>query len=213
MTKENSTKPAFVSRETGRGDGFLAPRVWESSALPLWAAAAAFGQWNAAARWTERRAHGKTCDTKQLRGEWLLITNTNTLHGDNVSVFIDKPSVRCCLHSIMKNNINISMYDYTGILIIGCTWLTWCICVQPCPWTCSFATLWPEVKLMRVVVSGHQCPMRAIRVWPLSSVWPRLKGLYKRDMSSTEYYWYFEVVNVFNLLNSKKVHHAITILY
>lgn len=35
MTKENSTKPAFVSEETGRGDGFLAAtHVWESFALP-----------------------------------------------------------------------------------------------------------------------------------------------------------------------------------
>ncbi len=42
MTKENSTKPAFVSEETGRGDGFLAAtHVWESSPLPPWAAAAA----------------------------------------------------------------------------------------------------------------------------------------------------------------------------
>lgn len=41
MTKENSTKPAFVSEETGRGDGFLAAtHVWESSALPPRAAAA-----------------------------------------------------------------------------------------------------------------------------------------------------------------------------
>lgn len=41
MTKENSTKPAFVSQETGRGDGFLAAtHVWESSTLPPWAAAA-----------------------------------------------------------------------------------------------------------------------------------------------------------------------------
>lgn len=42
MTKENSTKPAFVSEETGPGDGFLAaPHVWESSAFPPCTAAAA----------------------------------------------------------------------------------------------------------------------------------------------------------------------------
>lgn len=42
MTKENSAKPAFVSKEPGWGDGFLAAtHVWESPTLPLWAAAAA----------------------------------------------------------------------------------------------------------------------------------------------------------------------------
>lgn len=50
-----------------------------------------------------------------------------------------------------KNSINIQSVNQRTLIVISVKWWTWCICPQPWQWTCSLATLWPEVMMMMLV--------------------------------------------------------------
>lgn len=81
MTKENSTKPAFVSMESGR-DGFLTATRVGIIRTPTMSCCHCFDQWNTAARWTEHT--GKL----QPWSERMLIKYRNKLCSEWCPVFM-----------------------------------------------------------------------------------------------------------------------------
>lgn len=104
-------------------------------------------------------------------------------------VFIDKPGIvfhllkdcfswsKSAPFTFLPVNVH-SGHESAGILSINpFKMIDSSICVQPCQWPCPFATLWPEDTMMRLVcLWSPQCPERAIRAWPLPSVWPHQRG-------------------------------------
>lgn len=153
MTKENSAKPAFVSKETGWGDGFLAAtHVWESSTLPPWAgaaaaaaAASAFNQWNATDVWAEDRACVNPAFIRKWRIDDAQINAifSNYRQTRHHLTFIAWTTHTCAFfftHPCGKNNINMEYVwlhrnSPNEFKIINSS-----MCVQPCQGYCPFVT-------------------------------------------------------------------------
>lgn len=185
MTKENSTKPAFVSKETGRGDGFLAaPHVWESSAFPPWAAAAAAAaaaRWNAAARRTGDRARMEI--TALFRKWWteeLFVRSRNKLHSEmTFSIYRQTehrvPFIEGLFHistPVQKSSSNIQrMNSQEFSLSVSFMWLTPAYVCSPVSDLALLLPFDPRTRWWGLFWSPL-CPERAVRVWPSPSVWP-----------------------------------------
>lgn len=178
MTKENSTKPAFVSEEAGRGDGFLAAtHVWESSALPPWAAACF-----RADRWTEDGAYGNDCRRKENRQKDIM-----DLIGKQYSAFKDTGAFTervfliegnysyTFLSSHMQKQLQCSAYSqFSFSLSMNSNWWTpayVCSHASDLALSLLFDQRSRRMRLLSSLFLATECPGRAIRVWPLPSAW------------------------------------------
>lgn len=145
MTKENSTKLAFVSEETGRGHGFLAAtHVWESSTLPPWAAASppsgkhrsqvdrACGN-DITKRWWGRYRKNCTVNRRPVFSDIMTSISLQI----NYTFLVTSVHCHCFPRYYLHQSILNDVFQR----------------VQPCQWPCPLVTLWPEVMRMRMVCS------------------------------------------------------------
>lgn len=181
MTKENSTKPAFVSEETGRGDGFLAAtHVWESFALPPRAAELLLppppppppstnqtlqpgGQTTAHMEITSANDGQQDYRNKPPTEMTHLVLIDIVFHLLNCGLirsltFLTQPTEPIIRVGIQKNPVyQFHMIDSS-------------ICLQPRQWPRPLPPFDPRTRRWGsslVCFWSPQCPERAIRVWPL----------------------------------------------
>lgn len=149
MTKENSTKPAFVSMESGRGDGFLNATHVGIIHTPTVSCCHCFNQWNTTARWTE---HTGSHDQEKWNTEINCVVNDVQYSCTSCSVHSSSSwNESTLLHIVITHTLSVRTHRNSFHQSIANDW------PQHVHSLVSdltlFANLWPEDMIMRPVSS------------------------------------------------------------
>lgn len=189
MTKENSTKPAFVSEGSGRGDGFLvATRVGIVRSPAMSCCFPPLKQ--PQARWIEERAHREITAAISSENWGLSDTDTNCVV-KQCAVFTHIVSSGWIYFSTHFNSTNIQPKNRRNTVSQSMSndWLQhMCAALSVTLTFCNLLTRGHDYEASLTLVFGHHtCPQRAIRVWSPPSLWPLLERKWKEGKASLIY--------------------------